>query len=208
MRERILDLCNQRFRQRGIRNYSMDELASELGVSKKTIYQYFPKKKDIVQGFVERWTQADEAQLQEQVLRNHHPIDLMIEILQSIQQDLSTINPIMFQDLRRFFPEAWELMHHFRNQYVRQSVEGHIQKGIELGVFRSDLNTEIVIELQLRIIDMIINVYFDMQGKYSLQLIQYHEMMLLMYGMCSPKGAADLDARLNAPDSPVVRPTH
>lgn len=208
MRERILDLCSQRFRQRGIRNYSMDELATELGVSKKTIYQHFPKKKDIVMAFVELWMESDEKQLQEQVERNAHPIDLMLEILQSIQQDLSTINPILFQDMRRFFPEAWELMYRFRNQCVRQLVEGHILKGIEIGVFRAELNTEIVIELQLRIIDMIVDIYFDMQGKYSLQLIQYHEMMLLMYGMCSPTGAAELHARLNAPDSPIVRPTY
>lgn len=208
LRERILDLSGQRFRQRGIRNYSMDELAAELGVSKKTVYQHFPNKKDIVLAFIEKWMRQDEEDIKKAVAEHEHPIDLMTAIFQLIQNNLSMINPIMFQDLQRFYPEAWDLMHSFRDRCVRQSVEGQIQKGIEMGLFRADQPTELVIELQLRIIDMLIDLYFDLQGRYSLQLIQYHQMLLLMYGMCNPKGAELLRQRLEAPESPVRKPDH
>lgn len=201
MKERITELCHMRFRQRGIRNYSMDELASELGISKKTIYQCFPQKKDIVAEVLNYKIHKDEEHIRNFLGEYAHPIDFLIQVFEHIQDDLATVNPIMFDEIRKYYPSAYRIIDEFHSDFIQDTMIQQVLKGMEMKLFRANLDPLIVSRIKQHMMSQLISVYFELNGRYSLQEIQIQEMYMSLYGMCTAAGATYLNEKLGLVDN-------
>ncbi len=189
-KEKIILTARRLFVNYGIRNVTMDEIAVETGMSKKTIYQIFSDKKELIREVmhyeIDRLQQAIMQIINDATL---NPIDKNIKINGLIIQMAKSYPSQVERDLNRFYPEiAYELRKNMMDRMFRSIVE-NLKKGIADGYYRSDLNPEIIAGLQMTRSEYIRhkneNPYLDAFSVEQVlkEILKYH-----LYGICSPKG--------------------
>lgn len=186
--EKILTVSLQLFFKYGIKHVTMDDIAKELGMSKKTIYQFYKEKDDLV-------TQLCEVEMLEHEKSFHQihqsakdPIHEIMLISIKMREMMQHVNPLFFIDLQKFYPSAYKRFQKFKEECAFKDVLSNIKKGLEIGVYRADMNAEFVARYRLAQIDMLMfGNYFSFD---KISFTRAHELSLEMfvYGICTIKG--------------------
>ena len=143
-KDRVILKSSELFLQTGIRLVTMDQIATEMGMSKRTIYEMFKDKDDLLAQCLESMFRQDIKELHEIISGSDNAIEALYLIGQHGEKKKASVNRIFFEDFRKLYPVLWE---HFRVKSGpgRESVSFTIlQKGLGEGIFRKDLNLEIV----------------------------------------------------------------
>lgn len=148
-KERILSSARDLFQRYGIRSITMDDIAHHLGISKKTIYQHFSDKDDIVTLSMKYYIGAERDALAEQKKVSRDPLELLIRIHHYLQKNLTHSTSALLFDLQKYHAKAWDLMNDFKYGFVSDFVRSNLEAGIEQGYFRDDLNVDIVTKIRL-----------------------------------------------------------
>ena len=186
--EKILKSSLQLFFKYGIKHVTMDDIARELGMSKKTIYQFYKEKDDLVNQLCDMELKDQECQFDELNQTAKDPIHEIMMISIKMREMMKNINPIFFIDLQKFYPMAYQRFVRFREECAYKHVLHNIKRGIETGVYRGDLDPEFVSRYRLAQIDMLMfGSYFSFD---KISFIRTHELVLDMfvYGICTVKG--------------------
>lgn len=186
--EKILKTALELFFKYGIKRVTMDDIAKELGMSKKTIYQFYKEKDDLVNQLV-----VVEMQKQECVFKNieeqaQDPIHEIILISNTMSKMMQHINPIFFLDLQKFYFNAFLEFQKFKNECAYTDLLRNIKAGKDSGVYRQDINEEFTAKYRLSQIDMLMfGDYFSFE---KISFTKSHELLLDMfvYGICTEKG--------------------
>src|SRR5258706_16154180 len=112
--EKILKSSLQLFFKYGIKHVTMDDIARELGMSKKTIYQFYKEKDDLGNQLCEIEMKERECQFNEMNQTIKDPIQEIMMISLKMREMLQNINPMFFLDLQKFYPSAFGRFHQFR----------------------------------------------------------------------------------------------
>ncbi|GAB5416535.1 MAG: TetR/AcrR family transcriptional regulator [Crocinitomicaceae bacterium] len=175
----ILERASIVYMRLGIKSVTMDDLARELGISKKTIYKYFDDKSDLVRSIVEMKMEMDQALCMNCINQNGNAIDDLIQVSKLIAEHIGNVNPTVLYDVKKYHSEAWQLMDHHRWNFVLNMIVGNIEKGIEENLYRDNLKPEVIGRLYVSSIDTLFNVdvfpwpKFTFQEVYS-ELIHFH----------------------------------
>lgn len=172
----ILERASAVYMKYGIKSVTMDDLARELGISKKTIYKHFDDKSDLVQSIVEMKIGMEEAICTNCVQCSENAIDNLVQISKIIVEHIGTMNPAVFFDLKKYHPEAWQLMEQHQWNFVLNQIIENVNQGIKEGLFREHLNPEIVGRLYVASIDNIFNPDIFPWPKFTFQTV-YSEMI-------------------------------
>jgi AcrR family transcriptional regulator len=188
IREKILEGTEVLFMKFGVRSVSMDDIARHLAVSKKTLYQHFADKDELVYRMSERYlarTTRHYEDIQEQA---KNPVEELSLISKRIKTDFEQLNPGMLFDLQKFHPKAWGLYLHHKEKIISQSVVRNIKQGMTDGYYRPDLNPEIIGIIRV----MMIEDAFDEQAfpktRFNFVEVQYQVFELFVHGICTDKG--------------------
>lgn len=174
----ILQACGI-FLQYGIRSVTMDDLARHLGVSKKTIYQAVKDKNELVLKCVQINHTADQCRVSDICNQNLNAIDELYEISKMVIEQLSEVHPSIFYDLEKYHREAWEALHQHKHTYIFDCIRANLMKGIEQGMYRSDLNVDVIAKLYVSRLDDMWNGSIFPPDKYKfseiyLEMFRYH----------------------------------
>ena len=186
--EKILKTSLQLFFKFGIKHVTMDDIARELGMSKKTIYQFYKEKDDLVNQLCDIELKGQEVEFDEMNATAKDPIHEIMLISIKMREMIKNINPIFFLDLQKFYPVAYHRFQQFRENCAYKNVLANIKRGIETGVYRADLDAEFVAHYRLAQIDMLMfGNYFSFE---KISFTRTHELVLDMfvYGICTVKG--------------------
>lgn len=165
----ILDRILALFYEFGIRNLNMDDISRSLGISKKTLYQYVKSKEDLIEKlffYDEMMWQINFSQLNIEKL---NAIEILFEVSRMVHKDMSKLNTQLKFELRKYYePQFNQFMQHKQTQ-IFEHMSLNIEKGIREGLYRNDLNVELIAGLYVRnLIDMhnkdfclIENITFD-----------------------------------------------
>lgn len=149
MEQRIEETAEELFFTYGLKGVSMDDIARNAGVSKKTIYQHFSDKKAVVLNVVSKLVASQEEQLKINLKKSENAVQEILLIAETLQQLISRLRPIVLFDLHKYFPESWELMQHFKEESLRTALTLNLQKGIAEGLYRKDLDFDITSQFAL-----------------------------------------------------------
>ncbi len=186
--EKILKVALELFFKFGIKRITMDDIAKELGMSKKTIYQFYNEKDDIVLKMVEVEMQKNEVLFQEIAKKAKDPIHEIMLISNTMSEMMQHINPIFFLDLQKFYPQAFNQFQKFKQECALKDILRNIAAGKKLGVYRDDVDEEFTAKYRLAQIDMLMfGNYFTFD---KITFTKAHEIVLDMfvYGVCTIKG--------------------
>ena len=184
IKDRIIEQSTTLFFRYGIKSITMDDIAKELGISKKTIYQHFTDKDDVVYQVFEK-DKCEYLQLEWMV---NNVIEKMVRSMKMAEQSFKEVNPSLIHDLKKYHPRAWNLFLEYKQNFVLESTKQDLQKGIDEGLFRSDLQLEIIARLHLGLIE----VGFDYQAfppnRFSFIEVQLTFLDHFIRGIVSEKG--------------------
>ncbi|MES2003936.1 MAG: TetR/AcrR family transcriptional regulator [Bacteroidota bacterium] len=186
--ERIVNKAHELFMRYGVRSISMDEVANHLGISKKTIYQFFADKDALVEGVIdiEICNSQSECTLQRQKSENPiHEVFLAVEMVLDI---LSKINPNVIFDLEKYHPTAFKKHNEFKNKFLYTVIKDNIERGIGEGLYREEVNPDIMARFRLASTFLVFNQELFPMGKHSLSAIMTEMTDNFLYGLATPKG--------------------
>lgn len=188
MRERILEYCEQTFMRYGIRSVSMDAIAVGLGISKKTIYQYFKDKEEIIKALLEKGHNEDCVALKEIDNKAKDPIEKFFLAFKYYHDELCSINPALIYDLRKYHPDAWETFCIRKENDPLHMVSDILVKGIEQGLFRPEINIKIMSRFIVRIMDMMADGVAFPASQFKIVDIHTELMTHYIYGIATEEG--------------------
>ena len=188
VKERILGESEMLFFRYGVRRVTMDDVAKALGMSKKTLYQYYSDKDELVAEATQAHLDRERIEFDKIFRNSENSIKSLFLISQCMRKSLSEINPSVLFDLKRFYPKSWEYWTEFKDQYIFKSIVENIKKGIEEEYFRPEVNAEILANLRV----MEIQVLFDRESfpseKFNFMEVQMQLFNHFVYGITTEKG--------------------
>lgn len=175
------------FMTEGVRNVTMDHVAKELKISKKTLYRHVRNKSDLVRRCVEWSVSRVKGQLRSIVDLNMNSVEENLAVSYMVINELKNVHAGAFRELNEYFPEAFEVLDEMRFSFVANLVKSNMQRGIEEGLYRSDLNVPIMTRLWVLRLNLVIEPS-DLTGEFALSEI-YREMVFHhIRGIVSEKG--------------------
>jgi len=157
-RQRIVDAARAHFFSHGFRRVTMNDLAAELGISKKTLYVHFPDKMAVLEAVLADKFAGVQAKL-EQVTREHaHDFPAALhELLANTQRELDEIKPPFVRDMRQKAPHVFKTVERRRSELIGHFFGKLFVEGQRAGVVRKDIPAKIMIEILLGTVQAIVN---------------------------------------------------
>jgi len=196
--ERIIQGGEELFMQAGIKSVTMDDIAKHLGISKKTIYQFFGDKNELVLASIKKKLVEDECQMQSIIQSSTNVIEEMINMMKYFEEIISRINPIVIHDMQKYHPDAWIEFQKFKADVLVKTLEELLKKGIQQGFVRDDLNVKILSKMRVNQVEMGFNTTIFPVSQFSTWKVQYQLMEHFNYGICTLQGHELLDQYKNA----------
>jgi TetR/AcrR family transcriptional regulator, cholesterol catabolism regulator len=188
VKDRILVKAAELFMRYGIRSITMDEIATQLGISKKTIYQFFTDKDDMVYAVIEQEMRNKEAECLQYRYDSHDAVHEIFLAVEDFEEMLRYTNPIILYDLEKYHPRAFQKIRDFKYQFLFDAILENLRSGIEEGVYRKDIQRDIVAKCRIELAFMVFNTDLFPQSRYSLSEVNYELTMLFLNGIVTDKG--------------------
>lgn len=195
--ERIIQGGEELFLTAGIKSVTMDDIARHLGMSKKTIYQFFKDKNELVMALVKKKLQEDEDQMCALISKSDNVIEEMINMMKCSEEIFSRINPIVIHDLQKYHPEAWQQFQDFKAGVIVRTLEELLTKGIKQGYIRPDIDVKIMARMRVMQVEMGFNTNIFPLAEFSPWKVQYQLLEHFNFGICTLKGFKLLDEYKN-----------
>ena len=158
IRQRIVDAARTHFFSHGFRSVTMDDLAEELGISKKTLYRHFPGKIDLLEAVLADKFAGVEAKLEEVTRAHPHNFAATLhELLAWTQRELDEIKPPFVRDMRQKAPQVFKIIERRRAALIERFFGRLFTEGQQTGMVRKDVPTKLIIEILLAIVQAIMN---------------------------------------------------
>ena len=189
LRERIITAATEAFTSKGIKSITMDDIAAALGISKRTLYEVFSDKESLLKECILK-AQADrDKYLQKIFEQSHNVLEVILAVFQKSIEMFHQTNKRFFEDIKKY-PKVYEMM---KNRQDSDSMKtmSFFKTGVEQGIFRSDINFEIINKATLMQLEMLI--YSDLTESYPLDEIYREITMLHMRGIITEKGLKMVD---------------
>ena len=188
IKDKILAAAGDLFMRYGVRSISMDDIARHLAVSKKTLYQHFEDKEDLVTQASEAHIERNKKQYESLTQSAENAIDELAKISFCLRRDMTEMNHSLLFDLQKYHPKAWSVWIEHKNKFIRESVVRNIKQGIEEGYYRSEINPEVMAAMRIETIPVAFDIRVFPQDKFNLADVQMQIYEHFVYGLCTEKG--------------------
>ena len=202
--ESILRKVSGLYRKYGIKSVTMDDVARELGISKKTLYQYVHDKTDLVEKTVEHAGQCNFSSLKDMHGgAEMNAIEQLIMVNRHLNEVMQDYSDSYEYDLKKYYPEIFQKMLTARRKVILESMKENIIQGKQEGLFRKEVNEDFISKLHLlRIENMVSSEIFEGKEMFSSaffkELFVYH-----IHGIATMDGLKILEKNMNRLDHPA-----
>ena len=185
---KILKAAESLFMKYGVRSISMDDIARHLSVSKKTLYQHFADKEDIVTMTCQAHIEEMSREFDQIEKSAKNAIDELAKISLCLKQSSEEMNPSLLFDLQKYHPRAWSVWLDHKNNFIRESVIRNLEQGIEEGYFRSEIDKEVIATIRLEMVQLPFDDRIFPPSRFKLTEVQMQIFDHFVYGITTEKG--------------------
>jgi len=151
----ILDGTITLFYEYGIKNLNMDDISRQLKISKKTLYQYAKSKEDLIEKLFYYDDMKWEQKVSELKLRNLNAIDFLIEVSITVSEQIGKFDPKLKFEMKKYYENIFHNFMQMKQARIFEKISINITKGIAEGLYRDNLNIELIAGLYVRnLVDM------------------------------------------------------
>lgn len=193
----LIGTCLDLFMKFGIKSLTMDDISRKLGISKKTLYQFVSDKKDLVNKGMKLCLEEEQLILAQTTKESENAIDELIGFTRFVNSRLRDLNASVMYDIQKYHLDSWAMMQEHKQNFVRNSILENTKRGIKEGLYRENLNPEIITSLYMLMMDGLFHAdeNFGKDTKLEelhLEMIRYH-----VRGVANDKGITLLKEYLN-----------
>lgn len=186
--EQILRQSAAVFMRYGIKSVTMDDICRELGISKKTLYQFVEDKADLISKVLNHDIKEEEEAISSIINSKLTALEELHRIQSMVTQKVRNMHSSIIYDLRKYYPEAWNRIMQHRNDFVVGCIEQNIRKGQAEGVFRTDIHPAVIARIYSSRIEVVIDssLFADLNlstAEIYVEAVHYH-----IRGIATEKG--------------------
>jgi len=188
IRDRIKQKADELYRRYGIKSVTMDEIATQMGVSKKTIYHSFSDKNELVDAVIvdmldynRQCCQSD----RKKSLNAIHEVYLAMEMLQVV---FDNMNPSILFDIERNYPVTFAKFKEYKYNFLFEMVKENIERGKKEELYRSEVNNDVAAKIRLETMLLPFDEELFPKNKFSLITVQQQLIEYFLFGIASLKG--------------------
>ncbi len=147
LKPEILEGASSLFMRYGIKSVTMDDISRELGISKKTLYQYVENKADLIKQTMELHIDEEKKMISQLKETADDAIHEIVILAKHITQMLREIPPGFTYDLQKYYRKCWEIVDKYNHSHIYGTIKDNIERGIKQGVYREGINPDIIAKL-------------------------------------------------------------
>ncbi|MBQ6203577.1 MAG: TetR/AcrR family transcriptional regulator [Prevotella sp.] len=189
LRQKILQTAMRQFKERGVRNVKMDDISAIIGISKRTLYEIYENKEELLLEGLKFVQEQKTRELREFLsAKERNEIEVMVKFVKMQMEDLNETNPLFYVEIRRYKSVVNFMVDYHERK--RQNKMEFLRKGVEHGYFVDGLNYDIVHDMGNAIINHVMET--KLYERFPIQEIFHNYVSVLMRGYCTDKGIAEL----------------
>ena len=196
MKHKILDTSKELFLNLGFKSVTMDEIASKLGVSKKTIYKYFENKTELVAAVTEYMFDNVSFGIDTICELKMNPIEEIFSIKRFVMKHLKDEKSSPQYQLQKYYPKIYASLTQKQFDVMQVCVLNNLKKGIEIGLYRDNINLEFTSRIYFNGMVGIKNIELFPLTDYSMNTLMNHYLEYHIRGIATEKGLQELKKQL------------
>jgi TetR/AcrR family transcriptional regulator, cholesterol catabolism regulator len=153
-KDELISRISELFKKYGIKSITMDDIAKELGISKKTLYQHFENKNDIVNHLTQNELKSEYEELYKLFKQHSNAIDQLLVTSKYIARNLRFLNLSLTYDMNKYYPHIWGKLISQRRESILNLISQNLKTGIEQGLYQRNLNTDIIAVFYCSLLDV------------------------------------------------------
>lgn len=191
--DNIIGKSAELFLRYGVKSLTMDEIAKQLGMSKKTIYQYVSNKSDLVKKVMQAHLDKEDNFIKEVQKTSKNALEENLRMMTFMSGELQQFNAVIFFELQKYYPESYALFNEHKEKVALRRILANLKAGIKEGLYRRDIDAEIVSRIFVSALDILIDQQRFPAKKYHFynlyrEFVNYH-----LGGILTPKGLTYLE---------------
>lgn len=187
-KERIQKKAHELFLRYGIRSVSMDDIAAQLGMSKKTIYQFFTEKDELVTAVMDEEVSFTQHKCEMCQVDARNAVDEIFLTLERVLDQFANLNPMVLYDAEKFHPKAFEKFRKMKEEFLYEVVAHNIRRGIEEELYRDTINVDMMSRYRVETMMIPFAMAAASPGKFNLADVSRETIEHFLYGLATLKG--------------------
>ena len=184
----LLMKSRELFMKHGVKSLTMDDIAREMGMSKKTIYQFVDNKGELILLTMQDFL-AEERALMDTILKNSsNSVDEMIRMIDYWLQVVREFNATTLNEVQRYYPETWKMYNDYRFNFLLGLIKANLQNGVKEGFYRGDMDTDIISKIYVLATEILLNQQLFPTKQYTYLNIYREFLGYHLRGIVSTKG--------------------
>lgn len=193
---KIIEHTEEKFFKDGFYKTTMDEIASEMRISKKTIYKYFPSKDDLIKAITKHFMNRMKDTILPALNSDKNAIEKLGDLIKILTKASEKISAARMEELKRHYPSVWNEIDSFRTQMMFGNITKVIDQGKKEGLF-IDLPTNIIMNVLVASVRAIVNPEFIMHNNYSIIEAARFAFRIVIGGILTDKGKKEFNKSFN-----------
>ena len=196
MQEKIIEKIEDKLFSEGFYKTTMDDVATELGMSKKTVYKFFPSKDDLVMAIAIHFMGKMKAKILPALNSDKNAIEKLGELIKILAGASEKISNKRMEEMKKHFPEIWNEIDKFRTKMMFENITKVINQGKAEGLF-IDYPTSITMNILVTSIRTIVNPEFILNNNFSIIEAARTAFKILIGGIVTEKGRKVFNQTIN-----------
>lgn len=193
MKDQILTKATEMFLTLGFKSVTMDDIATEMGISKKTIYQHFSNKDALVKTVTTNLFETISCGIDAIILADKNPIEELFSIKEFVMQNLKDENTSPIYQLQKYYPKIHKSLMIKQFEKMGSCVIENLEKGIQLGLFRNDIHKELIARFYFAGMTSIKDAEIFNPKDFSSKIVQSSYLEYHLRAICTLKGVEQLE---------------
>ena len=188
IKQDILIKSEALFMRYGIKSVTMDDISRDLGISKKTLYQYVDNKQDLIDQCFQRHIEEEMCIIGEIREEGSDSIDEILRIARYVIKSIRKVSPTVMYDLEKYYRKTYMKMKQLHNQHVYHFILENVVKGQKEGLYRAEIDASMITKIYIANTNP--GTYLDLfpQDKYNLEPLVKEYTLYHLHGVVTPKG--------------------
>jgi TetR/AcrR family transcriptional regulator, cholesterol catabolism regulator len=194
---KILQGSEALFMRYGFKSITMDDIAREMGISKKTLYQYFTDKHDLVNQAVEHHLSTEKEYCLNLVKNEKDPIAFLLAISDNFGDEAKHINSAVLYDLRKYFKEAWDKIEAYSSEFIYGQILQNLADGKAKGLYREEMNDQVIALYYVNMVQFMVNPENYQKEVRDFHTVHQELVLYHLHGILTDKGLKQLEKLKN-----------
>jgi len=190
---KILAHASEMFIRSGIKAITMDDISREAGVSKRTIYEIFKDKDDLLLACMNYMDKSQSLETEHIIKNAGNTVEMALGLLKNGMRTLKSINPLFFTDLKKYHYEVWKKTYMINNQKSIDQISLLLNKGVNEGLLKEDIDIDLVTKLLHAQLKILTEDNFFPSGNYSKIVVFETTMIYFFRGISTKRGLEIID---------------